>query len=76
MKAAIVPFSAVVALGLRLDTSPYINAAHYTPEEMHEELRQSAKRAYRKHARRGLAHIRNVKEWNRLHLLDGVRKLP
>lgn len=75
MKAAVVPFSCVVALGLRLDCAPYMDAAFETPESLRPAIRKRARSAYFREARRGLARIRNLKRWYGEMGLDKVEKL-
>ena len=73
MRAISVPLSTILTLGVRFDVAPYLEIATKTPEALRIELQASLKRSYRKKARMGLAHIRNVKEWNRLHKAEDIK---
>ena len=76
MKAVVVPFSTVArSPGLRLDVAPYMDAAYNTPESVRAQAKASARHAYYKMARRGIARMHNVEKFQKLMGLDEVEKL-
>ena len=75
MKAIAVPIGAVVGLGLRLDTQPYMDAAYETTGTLRAQTKASARRAYWRAARRGLQRVHNMHKFNKQFGLDKVRRI-
>jgi hypothetical protein len=75
MKAISVPLSVVVRCGFRLDARPYIDAAYNTLASVRAQAQASARHAYWKAARRGVARMHNVEKFRKEMGLDKVVKI-
>lgn len=72
----VVPFSTVARTpGLRLDAAPYIDASYNTPASVRAQVKASARHAYFKIARRGLARVHNLEKFQKLMGMDKVERL-